>query len=114
MYIVSSIVLFGPLYLATCGVIKLCAILFIADPKLLVTLSRSSTFYLLYGTNISWNWTQYHTKYIMSNTNTNALYLASRKSWRSIMRVIFIGKDSQPVNLPKMSSREQSFLEEIS
>ena len=40
----------------------------------------------------------------MSNSSTTALSLASRSSSGSRMRMISIGKDSQPVNLPNMSS----------
>ena len=40
----------------------------------------------------------------MSNPNTKALSLASKKSLDSGMRVVHIGKDSQPINLTVMSS----------
>ena len=40
----------------------------------------------------------------MSNPNTNSLALAARNNHAPHMRVIHIGKDSQPVTLPKMVS----------
>ena len=40
----------------------------------------------------------------MSNPNTNALALASRRNSVPHMRIIHIGKDSQPVTLPEMAT----------
>ena len=40
----------------------------------------------------------------MSNPNTHALSLAARQNQTSSIRQIFIGKDTQPVNLPTMTS----------
>ena len=55
LYIVIYIILVCPAYVATRDKSKLCAILFVVKPKIVTTLSRISTFYLLYGTNISKN-----------------------------------------------------------
>ena len=40
----------------------------------------------------------------MSNPNTNAVALSRRNSSHTNARVVYIGKDSQPVFLPKMVS----------
>ena len=76
----------------------------IDNPKLNITLSRSSTFCSLYGTHASLNRTHTHNKKIMSNPKTKALSLASKKSLGSNMRVAYIEKDSQLVNLAVTSS----------
>ena len=77
---------------------------FIDNPKLNITLSHSNTFCSSYGTDTSLNRTHDYSKQLMSNPNTKALSLASKKSPGSSMRVVHIGKDSQPVNLVVMSS----------
>ena len=76
----------------------------IDNPKLNITLSRSSTFCSLYGSHTSLNRTHDHNKQIMSNPNTEALSLVSKNSIGSKMNVVYIGKDSQPVNLAVISS----------
>ena len=77
---------------------------FIDNPKLNITLSHSNTFCSSYGTDTSLNRTHDYSKQIMSNPNTKALSLASKKSLGSNMRVVYIGKYSQRVNLTVMLS----------
>ena len=77
---------------------------FLDNPKLNITLSHSNTFCSSYGTDTSLNRTHDYSKQIMSNPNTKALSLASKKSLGSNMRVVYIGKYSQRVNLTVMLS----------
>ena len=78
--------------------------------KLKITLSRNCTFCTFYGTHTNLNINPLPIALLTMNIKTNALATAIRQCTNSTsststsnMRVVYIGKDQQPVNLPQMA-----------